>query len=709
MEKAVFLALEKYKNLPDFSEVNGCLDIPENCIWQMWWEGEENAPDVVRICIDSVRSMNPHRKVVVLSESTLKDYVTLPDYIYRKHSAGLMSTARFSEIVRLYLLSQYGGTWIDASVYMSGEMPSAIEDSSFFVYKSEAWIHAGNSSLSLQRLRELVDGRSIPYESFSTWLIHSEKGNAFVRKLLAMMLEYWRDNDAEVKGSLFRYLGTWALLADAECRQIYAASPWVPQMSALVLQQRLNITCERSWIEAVCNASPIHLLSYKRDVQEAICPGSVLSALYRRWHDGAPLHENTDYFKYTELDDAEFTRRWKMITESESRLRKRVSEGKKIRVTYLVAMLSMFPARPLLEEMLKDERYEVNLVVIPELRFGEERARQYQYELSKALEAYGDIVQIAPFNPYEDRIRLFTFTDIVIPPTPYDISTIWYDYASLIRQRLLIAFINYGFPRSSNYCRMVLNFNAYQSFWKILVETEYNMAEYKSYAKRTAGRNTLLTGYCKMDFYKRYESMPRNAEKKNVLIAPHHSVEGGFNDMLSLSNFMRYSDFFLSLPEKYPNLQFIFRPHPALFPVLERDTHWGKEKAETYRQKMCAQTNVIWSEKGDFMEDFAMSVAAIQDCGSFLVDYFYTGKPQCYMLHCEDDIKNKFAPLGQKCLDYCYIAYDEAAITNFLENVVLGGDDWKCEARQKFAREEVMLHYPHASAVAADMIYKSLS
>ena len=46
------------------------------------------------------------------------------------------------------------------------------------------------------------------------------------------------------------------------------------------------------------------------------------------------------------------------------------------------------------------------------------------------------------------------------------------------------------------------------------------------------GENTVLTGYCKMDEYKNI-SNPYN--KKNIIIAPHHSIKGGFNDIIQLS------------------------------------------------------------------------------------------------------------------------------------------------------------------------------
>ena len=79
------------------------------------------------------------------------------------------------------------------------------------------------------------------------------------------------------------------------------------------------------------------------------------------------------------------------------------------------------------------------------------------------------------------------------------------------------------------------------------------------------------------------------------------------------------------------------------------------------------------------------------------------------MLHSEKDIDEKFAPLGQKCLSNCYLAYDKAAIRDFMEEVVIKGNDPKKGVRQKFAREEIMLNYPNVSAKAADLLYNALS
>lgn len=85
-------------------------------IWVFWWTGEETAPEIVKACIKSIRrNANGHR-VIFLSKDNLHDYVTLPDFIEKKHNDGNIGHAHYSDIVRISLLAEYGGVWIDSTV-----------------------------------------------------------------------------------------------------------------------------------------------------------------------------------------------------------------------------------------------------------------------------------------------------------------------------------------------------------------------------------------------------------------------------------------------------------------------------------------------------------------------------------------------------------------------------------------------------------------
>ena len=117
---------------------------------------------------------------------------------------------------------------------------------------------------------------------------------------------------------------------------------------------------------------------------------------------------------------------------------------------------------------------------------------------------------------------------------------------------------------------------------------------------------------------------------------------------------------------------------------------------------------MTYNKIGDYLDLFSQSDGIIEDCGSYLVEYFYTNKPHCFMLKTPDDIESKFTPLGVECLKHCYIAYNEKAITDFIDNVILKGEDTKKEQREKFAKEVVMYNYPNVSETIIEYIQKQL-
>ena len=141
--------------------------------------------------------------------------------------------------------------------------------------------------------------------------------------------------------------------------------------------------------------------------------------------------------------------------------------------------------------------------------------------------------------------------------------------------------------------------------------------------------------------------------------------------------------------------------------MLSNPSKWGPKKVADWIARMKAHPNVRWSDEGDYFPVFASCDACVQDCGSYLVEWFYTGRPCCYMLKDPSDIDAKFAPLGKDCLSHCYLAYDEAAIESFLRDVVEGGADPKAAERDAF-RKTVMVNYPHAADAALASIKRAL-
>lgn len=113
----------------------------EGKIWLCWWQGLENAPEIVKICVDSIRRNAHGREVIVITDKNYRDYVTFPAHIEQKVRDGIISKTFFSDILRLALLSRYGGMWLDATFYCTDYDLSAALDKPLWSIKRPDYLH----------------------------------------------------------------------------------------------------------------------------------------------------------------------------------------------------------------------------------------------------------------------------------------------------------------------------------------------------------------------------------------------------------------------------------------------------------------------------------------------------------------------------------------------------------------------------------------
>ena len=132
----------------------------------------------------------------------------------------------------------------------------------------------------------------------------------------------------------------------------------------------------------------------------------------------------------------------------------------------------------------------------------------------------------------------------------------------------------------------------------------------------------------------------------------------------------------------------------ALMGRMRYITRWGLMR-NTFSENiselshMTAVPNMVYDTSGDYFELFANSDAMIHDCSSFIGEYLFTGKPCCYMLKSMKDIKKVMNPMGVKCMENYYKAFDRKDILKFIDDVVVAGQDPMKEARERFCQEEL--------------------
>lgn len=385
--------------------------------------------------------------------------------------------------------------------------------------------------------------------------------------------------------------------------------------------------------------------------------------------------------------------------ELERACRARVARGEKLRVLFIVIHESMFSAEPIFVEMLNDPRWEASIAIAPNLmheaslaKARSEKAFQF---LSRRYPGRVRRLQDPEDGSIED---LHGQVDLVFTSNPYPDLSLANIAARELGQHALIAYIPYSYgghlmaPARRQVQRPEMSL-----FWRVLTA---NPEAVKLWGAANPFLQDILraVGYPKMDRLEnvRQQLAGEVRSRKTVVLAPHHSIDQ-VSDGLTMSNFLKYSDLLLQLPREYPQIQFIFRPHPSLRERLARPNWWGPEKTARWFEQMSAIPNVEYQDGGDYFDTFAAADAMIHDCGSFLPEYFYTQKPQCFLVKDPEHVRTEFSPFGHHLLERVYTAREADDIRRFLDTVVLQGQDPLAEARAAYARDVVCIHHPHAA------------
>ena len=93
----------------------------ENNVFVFWWDGFDNAPVIVKKCLESVKKYYLNAKIYEIDKNNYKKYTDIDSTILRDFEKGNISIQTFSDILRFNLLKNNGGVWIDSTIYFTCE------------------------------------------------------------------------------------------------------------------------------------------------------------------------------------------------------------------------------------------------------------------------------------------------------------------------------------------------------------------------------------------------------------------------------------------------------------------------------------------------------------------------------------------------------------------------------------------------------------
>ena len=243
-DKDTFRYLKRY--LVNIQKVH-CTPVPlknlKPCIWTCWLQGYENAPPVVKTCIDSMRKHSGNHEVIIITEKNINEYVLMPEYIMEKFRKGIIPVAHFSDLLRTLLLINYGGIWIDATVFLSDNIPENILKSDFFVFQ--------NSALQVN------------FQPCSSWFIVANKNNCILTGVFAVLSEYWKKNNYLIHYFLFHIALKFVITNLPEASELWNRMFYKNNSDPHYLQKILFRGSDTDIWNHILDLSFAHKLTYK--------------------------------------------------------------------------------------------------------------------------------------------------------------------------------------------------------------------------------------------------------------------------------------------------------------------------------------------------------------------------------------------------------------------------------------------------------------
>jgi hypothetical protein len=176
-------------------------------IWTCWFQGREAAPPLVEKCLRSWERNNPNWEFRCLDATSIEGYVCLKQYIDLNRQA--VTAASLSDILRIALLHEFGGVWVDATLFCNrplDEWLPGVSEAGFFAFAAPA-----------------------PDRPLASWFLSGRSNNYLVSRWYRRTLEYWADRAASDDYFWFHHLFRDICDSDRTAADIWSN---VPRVSA---------------------------------------------------------------------------------------------------------------------------------------------------------------------------------------------------------------------------------------------------------------------------------------------------------------------------------------------------------------------------------------------------------------------------------------------------------------------------------------------
>lgn len=231
---------KKYSKVLPNAEHSEKESTKNDTVWFCWLQGLENAPLLVKKCYERAEKTFGKNRITVITSDNFKSYVDIPDFIIQKWHKGIISHAHFSDILRTWLLVEYGGIWFDSTIFiLDCNLPDYLTESKLFLFNN-------------CRTNSIIN--------ISSWYICSYSHNIILESLKSLLTEYWRKENYLVH--YFTYHLLFKIVTEYypdEWKNVPKISNVPPHMLVAEIFEKYTEKREKE----LALMSPIHKLTYK--------------------------------------------------------------------------------------------------------------------------------------------------------------------------------------------------------------------------------------------------------------------------------------------------------------------------------------------------------------------------------------------------------------------------------------------------------------
>lgn len=223
-----------------YKKAEECDASGDEYIWICWFQGMENAPELVKRCYASVKRNMPDKEIIVITKENMDQYVDFPEHILKKWKRGLITDTKMSDFLRMELLIRYGGLWMDSTIFLSGPIPD-------WVYEKDIFMYAIDDSEDITRV-------------YNNYFIYSKRDYPILKTLRDINYYYW-EKENKVRDYFQWHLFT--TLVIPYYKDLFEDIVFMPDAISHMLGKVFFKKYEKGYWETLKKITPIHKLSNK--------------------------------------------------------------------------------------------------------------------------------------------------------------------------------------------------------------------------------------------------------------------------------------------------------------------------------------------------------------------------------------------------------------------------------------------------------------